>query len=173
MNGKLNRQLIVVIAIASSFVTALAGPAPAVNAAGPGQATDDEYRYQIQLENINYDVFVYVNGRQILYQNNGNRGLFEYKSPWWLDPDTGKKVGCRSTTSHTINLSPYLNDGANTIRIALGNIDWGGSSLDVTIYADGRITFPTRSYSQDVTGTGWQLEWLYTFDKVKGIKQLK
>jgi len=111
----------------------------------------DGYCYEIEFTDIDDDVHLLVNGREVFSQDRTKQGK-----------DSGR-----------IRMDDYLQPGANTIDIRLGNGGCWRTSLNVTIYANDQITLPTRSYWQEASHCGWQLNWRYRFDREAGIEVLQ
>jgi hypothetical protein len=105
------------------------------------------HNFVVALSNIDDDVYVYVNGKRVAYQD--------------------RKRG----TSARVTLDRELGKGDNRLRIRLGNYGCFRWKLSMNIIVDGATTI-TRGDEGNAgpwpTGCGWQLDWCYTVHREKG-----
>jgi len=105
------------------------------------------YNFVVALSDIDDDVYMYVNGKRVAYQ----------------DRKKGK--------STRVTLDRDLGRGDNRLRIRLGNYGCFRWKLSMRIIVDGS-TLITRGDEGNAgpwpTGCGWQLDWCYTVNREKG-----
>lgn len=105
------------------------------------------HNFVVDLSDIDDDVYVYVNGKKVAYQD--------------------RKKG----TKKKVTLDPDLGKGNNRLRILLGNYGCFKWKLSMKILVDGK-TAVTRGDEGNAgpwpVGCGWQLDWCYTVHREKG-----
>jgi hypothetical protein len=113
----------------------------------PPPAPPKGHNFEVALSNIDDDVYVYVNGKRVAYQD--------------------RKKG----TSARVRLDRELGSGDNRLRIRLGNYGCFRWKLSMRIMVDG-VTTITRGDEGNAgpwpTGCGWQLDWCYTVNRERG-----
>ncbi|HUX85426.1 MAG TPA: thiol-activated cytolysin family protein [Chloroflexota bacterium] len=99
------------------------------------------YSYTVRLSNINYDVYVYVNGALVKHQVGG---------------------------SATVAINSRLGTGDNTLEIKLGNANCFKASLNMSIDVNGAQKV-TRGYYNDLASCFYPADWKYKVNKDTGI----
>ena len=105
------------------------------------------HHFVVALSDIDDDVYVYVNGKRVAYQD--------------------RKKG----TKARVTLDRNLGKGDNQLRILLGNYGCFQWKLSMDILVNGKTAI-VRGREGNAgpwpTGCGWQLDWCYTVNREKG-----
>ena len=116
-------------------------------AAPPPPPAPKGHNFVVALSDIDDDVYVYVNGKRVAYQDR------------------------KKSTSTRVTLDRELGRGDNRLRIRLGNYGCFRWKLSMKIIVDGS-TVITRGDEGNAgpwpTGCGWQLDWCYTVNRERG-----
>ena len=106
------------------------------------------YSYVVEFWNIDDDVYVYMNNKEIKKQVFGKT---------------------------TVNLTSSMGNGNNTLRVRLGNATGGQSSLNMQIRSYDKSGKAFRTITRDFKpycfigcSLGWQLDWRYTINRSTG-----
>ncbi|XYI03703.1 RICIN domain-containing protein [Sorangium sp. So ce1128] len=102
-------------------------------------------RLSIDLNNVDDDVYVYVNGTQRLYFNSTNPGLQDIAESW-------------------------LRYGDNEINVVLGNYGCYASSLGISLYRNMEVqpAMMRSVYLATTLNCGYQADWRYSFNTATG-----
>jgi hypothetical protein len=109
-------------------------------------------RFSVDLRDVDYDVYVYVNGTQRVYSKDKNPGLKNIDASW------------------------LTNYGDNEIVFWLGNAGGGASSLGISLYRnmENQPAVMRNVSLPQTNGGGYQAEWKYNVNTITGrIREIK